>query len=53
MKKTLEAGMRQTFELAEFTIPRLFIILPEDTPLYNPANWLRLKYRRRLSFCFL
>ncbi len=31
LKKKADAILRQTFELAEFTVPRLFIVLPEYT----------------------
>jgi hypothetical protein len=44
MKKT-DRILRQTFELAEFTVPRLFIVLPEYMSHYNPANWFHLNYR--------
>jgi hypothetical protein len=44
MKKA-DRILRQAFELAEFTVPRLFIVLPEYTSRYNPANWFHLNYR--------
>ena len=41
-----DAILRQTFELVEKTMPCNFIVFPEDTsPMYNPANWFRMKYR--------
>ncbi len=43
--KKADRILRQTFELAEFTVPRLFIVLPEYTSRYNPANWFHLNYR--------
>ncbi len=45
LKAKADAILRQTFELAEFPVPRLFIILPEYTPRYNPAHWFHLNYR--------
>ena len=40
-----DAILRQTFELAEYTVPRLFIILPEHKTTLNPANWWTHSYR--------
>ncbi|KAF9926272.1 hypothetical protein FBU30_004132 [Linnemannia zychae] len=31
--------------LAEYPIPRLFIVLPEELVKYDPANWFRTKFR--------
>ncbi|CAF4471902.1 unnamed protein product [Rotaria sp. Silwood2] len=45
LKSKVDAILRQTFELAEFTIPRLFIVLPEETATYNPENWFHYRYR--------
>jgi hypothetical protein len=45
LKLKADAILRQTFQLAEFTAPRLFIILPDDTPKYNPAHWFHLNYQ--------
>ncbi|CAF4717088.1 unnamed protein product, partial [Rotaria sp. Silwood2] len=45
LKSKVDAILRQTFELAEFTIPRLFIVLPEETTTYNPENWFHYRYR--------
>ena len=33
------------YEMEEYTIPHHFIVLPEDTSNYNPANWFHMKYR--------
>ena len=35
----------QMYKLAEFTVPNVFIVLPEYTPCYNPADWCQLNYR--------
>ncbi|KAF9942157.1 hypothetical protein BGZ67_002792 [Mortierella alpina] len=41
-----EAILVQNFELLEYTIPRLFIVLPETpTSKWNPANMLGTKFR--------
>lgn len=45
LKKKADAILRQQFELAEYTVPRLFIVLPDDTPYYNLAQWFHLNYR--------
>ncbi|CAF1493589.1 unnamed protein product, partial [Adineta steineri] len=43
--KKADAILRQTFELAEYTIPRLFVILPEIKTSINPINWWTRSYR--------
>ncbi|CAF3387172.1 unnamed protein product [Rotaria sp. Silwood1] len=40
-----DAILRQAYELAEFTMPRLFIILPDDQSRFNPANLFNQSYR--------
>ncbi|CAF3300886.1 unnamed protein product [Rotaria sp. Silwood2] len=45
LKSKADAILRQTFELTEFTVPRLFIVLPEETTSYNPINWFHHHYR--------
>jgi hypothetical protein len=45
LKEKADAVLRQTLQLSEYTVPRLFIVLPEDTSRYNPAHWFQLNYR--------
>ncbi|KAF9951867.1 hypothetical protein BGZ72_006690, partial [Mortierella alpina] len=40
-----EAILNQQLELAEYPIPRLFIVLPEELTKYDPSNWFRTKFR--------
>ncbi|KAF9928709.1 hypothetical protein BGZ67_006820, partial [Mortierella alpina] len=40
-----EAILTQQLEIAEYPIPRLFIVLPEELVKYDPANWFRTKFR--------
>ncbi|GJJ70243.1 hypothetical protein EMPS_02592 [Entomortierella parvispora] len=40
-----EAILTQQVGLAEYPIPRLFIVLPEEPSKYDPANWFRNKFR--------
>ncbi|KAF9288543.1 hypothetical protein BGZ68_000096 [Mortierella alpina] len=40
-----EAILTQQLELAEYPVPRLFIVLPEEPVKYDPANWFRTKFR--------
>ncbi|KAF9993363.1 hypothetical protein BGZ79_001988, partial [Entomortierella chlamydospora] len=40
-----EAILTQQLELAEYPIPRLFIVLPEEPTKYDPGNWFRTKFR--------
>ncbi|KAK3819060.1 MAG: hypothetical protein J3R72DRAFT_529307 [Linnemannia gamsii] len=40
-----EAILNQQLGLAEYPIPRLFIVLPEEPTKYNPGNWFRTKFR--------
>ncbi|KAF9895556.1 hypothetical protein BX616_009408, partial [Lobosporangium transversale] len=45
LQQKAEAILVQTFELHEYPIPRLFIILPEDRTEWDPMNILRKKFR--------
>ncbi|KAG0013471.1 hypothetical protein BGZ81_001003 [Podila clonocystis] len=40
-----ESILTQQLELAEYPIPRLFIVLPEEPAKYDPGNWFRTKFR--------
>ncbi|KAF9335399.1 hypothetical protein BG006_000186 [Podila minutissima] len=40
-----EAILTQQLELAEYPIPRLFIVLPEEPAKYDAGNWFRTKFR--------
>ncbi|KAF9950052.1 hypothetical protein BGZ72_008224, partial [Mortierella alpina] len=40
-----EAILTQQLELAEYPIPRLFIVLPEEPSQYDPGSWFRTKFR--------
>ncbi|KAI8598054.1 hypothetical protein EDD21DRAFT_407131 [Dissophora ornata] len=40
-----EAILTQNYELLEYTIPRLFIVLPEESTSWDPATMLRTKFR--------
>ncbi|CAF3606273.1 unnamed protein product, partial [Adineta steineri] len=40
----IDAIQRQIFEQAEYPIPHLFIVLPEETS-FNPSTWFRHTYR--------
>ncbi|KAG0294811.1 hypothetical protein BGZ97_004966, partial [Linnemannia gamsii] len=40
-----EAILNQQLELAEYPIPRLFIVLPEELIKYDPGSWFRTKFR--------
>ena len=45
LKYKADAILRQTFQLAEFTVPRLFIVLPESMSRFDPAQWVQFNYR--------
>ncbi|KAG0056131.1 hypothetical protein BGZ83_006226 [Gryganskiella cystojenkinii] len=45
IQRKTEAILTQQLELAEYPIPRLFIVLPEETTKYDPGNWFRTKFR--------
>ncbi|KAK3827008.1 MAG: hypothetical protein J3R72DRAFT_426292 [Linnemannia gamsii] len=40
-----KAILTQQLELAEYPIPRLFIVLPEEPAKYDPGNWFRTRFR--------
>ncbi|KAF9346080.1 hypothetical protein BGX26_002441 [Mortierella sp. AD094] len=40
-----KAILTQNYELLEYTIPRLFIVLPETSMAWNPATMFRTKFR--------
>ncbi|KAF9328497.1 hypothetical protein BGZ91_000972 [Linnemannia elongata] len=40
-----EAILNQQLEQAEYPIPRLFSVLPEELTKYDPGNWFRTKFR--------
>ncbi|KAI8602769.1 hypothetical protein EDD21DRAFT_413670 [Dissophora ornata] len=40
-----EAILTQNYELLEYTIPRLFIVLPEKSTSWDPQTMLRTKFR--------
>lgn len=40
-----ETILNQNFELHEYTIPRLFIVLPETTTSWDPKTMFRTKFR--------
>ncbi|KAF9176831.1 hypothetical protein BGZ50_009617 [Haplosporangium sp. Z 11] len=45
IERKTEAILTQQLELTEYPIPRLFIVLPEETTKYDPSNWVRTKFR--------
>ncbi|KAG0020121.1 hypothetical protein BGZ82_011691 [Podila clonocystis] len=45
IQRKTEAILTQQLELAEYPIPRLFIVLPEEPAKYDPGNWFRTKFR--------
>ncbi|KAF9363721.1 hypothetical protein BGX34_003449, partial [Mortierella sp. NVP85] len=45
LQKSVTALLTQTYELYEYPIPRLFIVLPEDSSLWNPLDHLTHKFR--------
>ncbi|KAI8598832.1 hypothetical protein EDD21DRAFT_406513 [Dissophora ornata] len=40
-----EAILTQNYEMLEYTIPRLFIVLPEESTSWDPKTMLRTKFR--------
>lgn len=44
-QQRIDAILVQTYELHEYPIPRLFVILPEPTKKYDPSNLLGRKHR--------
>jgi len=45
LQKSVKALLTQTYELHEYPIPRLFIVLPEDSSSWNPLDLLSNKFR--------
>ncbi|KAF9915403.1 hypothetical protein BX616_006227 [Lobosporangium transversale] len=45
LQEHANAILAQNFELHEYSIPRLFIVLPVDTTKWDPMNILRNKFR--------
>ena len=45
IQQKAEAILVQNFELLEYTIPRLFIVLPETSTSWDPATMFRTKFR--------
>ncbi|KAF9347416.1 hypothetical protein BGX34_003163 [Mortierella sp. NVP85] len=45
LQKSVQSLLTQTYELHEYPIPRLFIILPQDTSSWNPLDLLSNKVR--------
>ncbi|KAF9081838.1 hypothetical protein BGX29_004238, partial [Mortierella sp. GBA35] len=41
----IQALLKQTYELHEYPIPRLFIVLPKDTSAWDPVNILNNQFR--------
>ncbi|KAI8345123.1 hypothetical protein B0O80DRAFT_475482 [Mortierella sp. GBAus27b] len=45
LQKQVQALLTQTYELHEYPIPRLFVVLPEDTSRWDHLNPLTNKFR--------
>ncbi|KAF9292563.1 hypothetical protein BGZ68_003469 [Mortierella alpina] len=45
IERKTAAILTQNYELLEYTIPRLFIVLPEPSSKWDPKNVLRTKFR--------
>jgi len=45
LQNSVKALLTQTYELHEYPIPRLFIVLPKNGSPWNPANLLSNKFR--------
>jgi len=45
LQKSVKALLTQTYELHEYPIPRLFIVLPDNTSSWNPMDLLSNKFR--------
>ncbi|KAI8596822.1 hypothetical protein EDD21DRAFT_236094, partial [Dissophora ornata] len=45
IQRKTEAILTQNYELLEYTIPRLFIVLPEMSTSWDPKTMLRTKFR--------
>ncbi|KAI8358920.1 hypothetical protein B0O80DRAFT_495570 [Mortierella sp. GBAus27b] len=45
LQNRVQALMTQTYELHEYPIPRLFVVLPQDTSSWNPQDFFSNKFR--------
>ena len=45
IQNSVKALLSQTYELHEYPIPRLFIVLPQDSSSWNPLDLLSNKFR--------
>ena len=45
LQKSVKALLTQTYELHEYPIPRLFIVLPQSASSWNPVDLLSNKFR--------
>ncbi|KAF9367132.1 hypothetical protein BGX21_007784, partial [Mortierella sp. AD011] len=45
IQQKAEAILVQNYELLEYTIPRLFIVLPENSASWDPVTMIRTKFR--------
>ncbi|KAF8927806.1 hypothetical protein BGZ58_010111 [Dissophora ornata] len=45
IERKTAAILTQSYELLEYTIPRLFIVLPETSTTWNPKTMFRTKFR--------
>ncbi|KAG0196957.1 hypothetical protein BGX31_005100, partial [Mortierella sp. GBA43] len=45
LQNRVQALMTQTYELHEYPIPRLFVVLPQDTSSWNPVDIVSNKFR--------
>ncbi|KAI8349610.1 hypothetical protein B0O80DRAFT_429020 [Mortierella sp. GBAus27b] len=45
LQNRVQALMTQTYELHEYPIPRLFVVLPQDTSSWNPKDFLTNRFR--------
>ncbi|KAI8358899.1 hypothetical protein B0O80DRAFT_519751 [Mortierella sp. GBAus27b] len=45
LQNRVQALMNQTYELHEYPIPRLFVVLPQDSSSWNPKDFISNKFR--------
>ncbi|KAI8358831.1 hypothetical protein B0O80DRAFT_442223 [Mortierella sp. GBAus27b] len=45
LQNRAQALMNQTYELHEYPIPRLFVVLPQETSSWNPKDFVSNKFR--------
>ncbi|KAI8358941.1 hypothetical protein B0O80DRAFT_495588 [Mortierella sp. GBAus27b] len=45
LQNRVQALMNQTYELHEYPIPRLFVVLPQNTSSWNPMDFFSNKFR--------